>query len=267
MIPLSDDNPTRRRPVVTIALLAVMAAVWVLVQGAGFHPVSLAASVCNWGMVAGELTGRARLGAAVPVGQGMRCIVDAEPRNILTPITAMFLHGGWAHILGNGLFLWIFGDNVEDSMGRVRFLVFYLLCGLAAAAAQIAVTPASPVPMVGASGAIAGVLGGYLLLYPRARVRMLVFLLFFVQIITFPAWMILIWWIGLQVLGGLPQLTSLRPDVSAGVAFWAHVGGFGAGPRPRASVRERRFSTPRRHENAGLSQTGSSLDRWARARP
>lgn len=229
MIPIRDDNPTEHPPVVTTTLLIVMAAVWILVQGAGFDPLALAASVCDWGMVAGELTGRALLGASVPLGPGLSCVVDAEPTNVLTPITAMFLHGGWAHILGNGLFLWIFGDNVEDSMGRIRFLIFYLLCGLAAAAAQIAVTPASPVPMVGASGAIAGVLGGYLVLFPRARIHVLVFFFLFMDIITVPAWTMLIWWIGLQVLGGLPQLTSLRPDVSGGVAFWAHVGGFGAG--------------------------------------
>ena len=229
MIPISDDNPTLRFPVVTVGLLVLIGAVWLLVQGAGFDPVALAASTCNWGMVPGELTGRARVGLAVPLGQGLACVVDNDPRNILTPLTSMFLHGGWGHILGNGLFLWVFGNNVEDSMGRLRFIVFYLLCGLAAAAAQVIVSPASPVPMVGASGAISGVLGAYLLLYPRVRVNLLVFLFIFIRVIPVPAWMMLLWWIGLQLLSGLPQLSSMRPDVSSGVAVWAHIGGFVAG--------------------------------------
>jgi membrane associated rhomboid family serine protease len=152
-----------------------------------------------------------------------------SPANILTPVTSMFLHGGWMHLLGNCLFLWVFGNNVEDSMGRLRFLLFYLLCGLAAAAAQIAVNPASPVPMVGASGAISGVLGAYLVLYPRVRVRVLIPIFIFLQIITLPAYLVLLIWIGLQLLNGLPQLSPVRPDVSSGVAFWAHIGGFVAG--------------------------------------
>ena len=176
MIPISDDNPTLRTPVVTIALLVALGAVWVFAQGAGFDPQVLAASVCNWGMVPGEITGRARIGSGVPLGQGMACLVDADPRNILTPVTSMFLHGGWGHLLGNALFLWVFGNNIEDSMGRLRFLVFYLVCGLAAAATQVAVDPGSVVPMVGASGAISGVLGAYLVLYPRVKVKVLFFL-------------------------------------------------------------------------------------------
>ena len=225
MIPISDDNPTLRPPVVTVLLLLALGAVWVFVQAAGMNGVALAASVCNWGLVPGEITGRAQIGTGVPLGQGMACIVDAEGRNYLTPVTSMFLHGGWAHLLGNGLFLWIFGNNVEDSMGRVRFVVFYLLCGLAAAGAQIAINPASPVPMVGASGAISGVLGAYLLLYPRVRVRVLLFIF----VVSLPAWFVLLGWIGLQLFSGWSQLSALRPDVSAGVAVWAHIGGFFAG--------------------------------------
>src|SRR5262249_42861364 len=150
VIPIRDENPTLRTPVVTLGLLATMGAVWLFVQHAGFDPTTLAASVCNWGLVPGELTGRAPAGTAVPIAPRLAGVVDAEPTNWLTPLTSMFLHGSWGHILGNGLFLWVFGNNVEDSMGRVRFLLFYLLCGLAAAALQIAVSPASPVPMVGA---------------------------------------------------------------------------------------------------------------------
>jgi membrane associated rhomboid family serine protease len=166
MFPISDDNPTLRTPVVTIALLMVLAFVWVFVQGASFDPYSLAASVCNFGMVPGELTGLAQVGLAIPIGPDALCVVDREPVNLLTPFTSMFLHGGWGHLLGNGLFLWVFGNNVEDSMGRLRFPIFYVLCGLIAAFAHLLVDPASPIPTVGASGAISGVLGAYLVLVP-----------------------------------------------------------------------------------------------------
>jgi membrane associated rhomboid family serine protease len=225
MIPISDDNPTLRFPVVTVLLLSAMGAVWLLVQGAGLDPIRLSASVCNLGLVPGELTGRAEVGTAVPLGMGLYCVVDREKINFLTPLLSMFLHGGWAHILGNGLFLWVFGNNVEDSMGRTRFAAFYLLCGMAAAGSQIAIDPASPTPMVGASGAISGVLGAYLILYPRVSVH--VFVGFF--LLSLPAYFVLLMWIGLQLLAGLPQLTSLREVTSSGVAVWAHIGGFFAG--------------------------------------
>jgi membrane associated rhomboid family serine protease len=136
----------------------------------------------------------------------------------------MFLHGSWMHLLGNMWFLWIFGDNVEDSMTRPRFAAFYLLCGLAAALAQVATGPASGVPMVGASGAISGVMGAYLVLYPRVRVFTLVPLGFFLTTIALPAWMMLVYWIGIQVVSGLASTGQ-----AGGVAFWAHVGGFVAG--------------------------------------
>jgi membrane associated rhomboid family serine protease len=229
MIPISDDNPTLRTPIVTILILLTLGAVWVFVQGAGLNADALAASVCNLGMVPGEITHKARLGLRVPLGEGVYCVVDNEPINVLTPLTSMFLHGGWAHILGNSLYLWVFGNNVEDSMGRFRFLVFYLLCGFAAAAAQIAINPASPVPMVGASGAIAGIMGAYLVLYPRVRVRVLFIIVIFIQIISVPAYLVLILWIATQVFSGWSQLSPLRPDVSSGVAVWAHIGGFAAG--------------------------------------
>jgi membrane associated rhomboid family serine protease len=149
--------------------------------------------------------------------------------NVLTPLTSMFLHGGWGHILGNSLYLWIFGNNVEDSMGRGRFLVFYLVCGLAAAAAHVVLDPASPVPTVGASGAISGVMGAYLVLYPRVRVNMLFIFIIFFKVFAIPAWLVLLWWFALQVITGLPELMPMRPEVSGGVAVWAHVGGFVAG--------------------------------------
>src|SRR5450759_893109 len=225
MIPISDDNPTLRFPVVTVLLLVALGLTWLLLQGAGLDPIRLSATVCNWGLVPGEITGRAAVGTAVPLGMGLLCVVDRDPINILTPLLSMFLHGGWAHLLGNGLFLWVFGHNVEDSMGRSRFLVFYLLCGLAAALAQIAIDPAAPAPMVGASGAISGVLGAYLMLYPRVRVH--VFVGFFLM--SLPAYFVLLVWIGLQLLAGLPQMTSIHHVTSSGVAVWAHIGGFFAG--------------------------------------
>src|SRR5258708_16341739 len=183
MIPISDDNPTMRTPIVTIVILLIMGAAWVFGEGAGLDPVRLAAMVCNYGLVPGEITGRAAVGTAIPLGNGMACIVDREPINYLTPLTSMFLHGGWGHILGNGLFLWIFGNNVEDSMGRGRYVVFYFLCGLGAATAQVLVNPASAVPMVGAAGAIAGVLGACLIAYPPARANVLVIIIIFIQVI------------------------------------------------------------------------------------
>lgn len=226
MIPVSDEHPTIRTPVMTYLIIAANVVAWLYLQGAGFNEAQLAASVCNLGMVPGELTHLARLGTGVPLGNGMACVVDNEPINVLTPLISMFLHGSWMHLLGNMLFFWVFGNNIEDSMGRIRFLFFYLICGLAAAAAHVFVQPASPVPTVGASGAISGIMGAYLILYPRVRVRMFFppFFLFRVR-----AWLVLLWWFAWQVLDGLPELTSLRPDISSGVAVWAHVGGFVTG--------------------------------------
>jgi membrane associated rhomboid family serine protease len=228
MIPLSDDNPTVRLPLMTMLILGGMLSVWVLVQGAGFDGRTLAMSVCNLGLVPGELTGLAPLGSGVPIARGLSCVVDAERINWLTPVISIFLHGSWAHILGNALFFWVFGNNIEDVMGRGRFLLFYLLCGLAAAGAHVLVDPASPIPTVGASGAVSGIMGAYLVLYPKVRVRMLFIFLIFFKIIPLPAWLVLLWWLGLQILVGLPQLTEVG-DLTGGVAVWAHVGGFLAG--------------------------------------
>ena len=229
MIPLSDEHETLRTPVMTYGIIGTTIAVWFLVQGAGFDQFALASSVCNLGMVPGEITGRAPIGMGIPIGEGLACVIDNEPINIFTPITSMFLHGSWSHILGNMLFMWVFGNNIEDSMGRVRFLVFYLVCGIAAGMAHVFVQPGSPVPTVGASGAISGVLGAYLVLYPQVRVRMLFIFVIFFKVIPIRAWLVLIWWFAWQVLSGLPELTTMRPEVSSGVAFWAHVGGFIAG--------------------------------------
>jgi membrane associated rhomboid family serine protease len=250
MIPISDDNPTLRFPVVTVLFLVMLVAVWVLFQGAGFNTVALAASVCNWGLVPGELTKLAAVGTAIPLGDGLACVVDEQPINYLTPITSMFLHGSWSHLIGNGLFLWVFGNNVEDSMGRSRFILFYLLCGLGADAAQMAVDPASPIPMVGASGAISGVLGAYLVLYPRVRVNVLFLIVIFIKIISFPAYVVLLLWIGWQLLSAH---LSAGPAASGGVAVWAHIGGFASGLllvklfENRSLVRERTVVRHRLH--------------------
>lgn len=219
MFPIKDDNPTLRTPVVTIAIIALNALAWLVLQRAGTSP-GLAASVCKLGVIPGEITGKA-VEHAVELGPRMLCALDAGP-SWHTLVTSMFMHGGWMHIIGNMWFLWIFGNNVEDSMGRVRFVLFYLLCGLAAAGAQIAADPSSPVPMVGASGAIGGVMGAYVVLYPKVPVHLLVFFGFFVQIVRVPAFLMLGYWFLLQLLGGVPQLAG----ASGGVAFWAHVGGF-----------------------------------------
>lgn len=229
MIPLSDENPTIRTPWMTIFILVAMFAVWFVVQGAGglFGPDDqLVRSVCNLGMVPGELTGMAPLGSGVPLGSGLACVVDHDAINWLTPLISLFLHGGWAHILGNALFFWVFARNIEDVMGRGRFLAFYLLCGLAASATHVLLNPASPVPTVGASGAISGVMGAYLVLYPRVRVRMFFFFVIFWKVIPLPAWAVLLWWFGMQLLSGLPQVLTPSPEIAGGVAVWAHIGGF-----------------------------------------
>jgi membrane associated rhomboid family serine protease len=250
VFPLSDDNPTLRTPVMTLALLGVTWAVWLLVQGAGGmgtpeRAYQFLASLCNLGLVPGELTRQAPLGLAVPLGGGAACVVDNESINYATPVLSIFLHGSWMHLIGNSLYLWVFGNNVEDSMGRLRFLAFYLLTGVVAAASHVLVDPSSPVPTVGASGAISGVMGAYLLLYPRVHVRT-----FFPPFFVFrvPAWAVLLMWFGSQVLTGLPQLSPLRPDVSGGVAVWAHIGGFVAGVLLARPFANREFM---RRRNAG----------------
>jgi membrane associated rhomboid family serine protease len=224
MIPLSDDNPTVRLPLMTIAVLGAMAVVWLFVQEGGFDERILAFSICNLGLVPGELSGLAPLGSGIPIARGLDCVIDAQAINWLTPVISMFLHGSWMHLIVNALFLWVFGNNIEDVMGWGRFLAFYLVCGVAAAVAHVLVDPSSPVPTVGASGAVSGMMGAYLVLFPRVRVRML----FLIFIVPLPAWLVLAWWFGLQVLEGLPGL-SQAGDITGGTAVWAHVGGFIAG--------------------------------------
>jgi rhomboid family protein len=223
MFPYRDENETQRTPYITLAFIALNVLMWLFVQGAGAS-LPLARSVCNLGLIPGELTGTVPPGTRFPIGDGLVCLTDPGPQ-VSHLITSMFLHGSWMHLIGNMWFLWLFGNNVEDSMGRLRFAIFYLLCGLAAALAQVATNPASAIPMVGASGAISGVMGGYLVLYPQVRVFCLVVLGFFVTSVALPAWMMLIYWFVIQFVSGL---AAFGGDVG-GVAFWAHTGGFVVG--------------------------------------
>ena len=223
MFPLSDENPRLRLPIATILIIGLNVLVWLLVQGFG-TPEALGKSLCLYGLVPGELLGNLAPGTRQALGANLVCEYDGSP-NPGSLITSMFMHGGWFHIIGNLWFLWVFGDNIEDVMGPVRFVIFYLLCGLVAAGAQIATDPSSTIPMVGASGAIGGVMGAYALLYPRARVNTLIFLGFYVTTIGVPALVMLGYWFLLQLLQGLPALGAGE----GGVAFWAHIGGFMAG--------------------------------------
>jgi rhomboid family protein len=220
VLPYKDENPTVLTPVVTIGIIAVNVLAWLFVEGAGSGE-AVAASVCQLGMIPAELFQTVAPGTRVPLGPGIACVIDTP--HYATVLTSMFLHGGWLHIIGNMWFLWIFGNNIEDSMGHTRFAVFYLLCGIVAAGAQLLTDPHSRVPMVGASGAISGVMGAYILLYPRVRVHTLVTLGFFVTSVALPAYVMLGYWFVLQVLIGMV------PHAAGGVAVWAHVGGFVAG--------------------------------------
>jgi membrane associated rhomboid family serine protease len=220
MFPYKDDNPTLRTPVVTFLLIVANALAWVFVQGMGTDP-ALAQSVCELGLIPGEFLRRLPAGYSVPLSPETRCVLGLGS-TWYTPLTSMFLHGGWFHLIGNMWFLWVFGNNVEDSMGRIRFGTFYVLCGLAAAAVQTLLNPTSAIPMVGASGAISGIMGAYVLLYPRVQVHMLVVLFIFVTRIAVPAYLMLGYWFLIQLAGGAWSLGSER----GGVAFWAHVGGF-----------------------------------------
>jgi len=224
MFPYHDENVTLRTPIVTYLLIGLNLLTWLVVQGAG-SPVELARSVCDLGLIPGELTLSLPPGTRFPMGDGLVCLTDPG-RQVSHVLTSMFLHGSWMHVLGNMWFLWLFGNNVEDSMGRVRYVIFYLLCGIAAAMMQVVANPRSVIPMVGASGAISGVMGAYLVLYPRVRVHCLVFLGFFITTVSLPAWTMLLYWFGLQFVSGL---FGLMASEGGGVAFWAHVGGFVAG--------------------------------------
>lgn len=203
MFPIRDHNPSGRTPVITWALIAVNVLVFLGYAPLFDSPRALQAVFFRWAMIP----------AAVSQGEMLHGIV-----------TSMFLHGGWLHLGMNMLFLWIFGDNIEDALGHVGFLGYYLAGGVAAALAQYLAAPMSTTPMLGASGAIAAVMGGYLIMYPRARVDVLLIILFFIRIISLPAWVILGIWFALQLVSG----AGAEPG-AGGVAYWAHAGGFAAG--------------------------------------
>ncbi len=223
MFPLHDENPTRNQPIATPAIIIACLLSWLFVQGMGSHQ-ALASSLCHFGLIPGKLFGLLPPGTSVQVGPGLYCVFEGS-RGIYTLLTHMFMHGGWFHLIGNMWFLWVFGDNVEDALGPGRYVVFYIICGLAAAAAQIMTNTASPLPMVGASGAIGGIMGAYGRLYPHARVHTLLFLGFFITTVSMPAIAMLGYWFVFQLIAGLPSLSG----AGGGVAFWAHVGGFACG--------------------------------------
>jgi membrane associated rhomboid family serine protease len=224
VFPYKDENPTVLTPIVTVAIIAVTTAIWILVQGAGFDP-RLTQSVCELGAIPARVFHEPARAVLTPDGPILPC-GEMEGGGWYTVLTSVFLHGGWFHLIGNLWFLWVFGNNIEDSMGHVRFVFFYLLCGILAAMAQMIVDTASAIPLVGASGAISGVMGAYLILYPRVRVHTIVFLGFFITRVTLPAYFMLLYWAFIQVVGSLP---SIGGGGQGGVAFLAHLGGFLAG--------------------------------------
>jgi membrane associated rhomboid family serine protease len=263
LIPLKDNLPTDHLPFLTIAIIAINVAVFLLLQGPSLSGEQVETKpVVEYGAIPYRVTnpGKDCVLVASQGGPASGVVCEGEPdfasaqgeprcsdagaaqdsavaggpcrTNIdeapafLTLFTSMFMHGGWLHIIFNMLFLWIFGNNIEDSMGRLRFAIFYLLGGLAAVLAQIAVDPDSTIPTVGASGAIAAVLGGYMLLYPRAQVLTVIFLFFFFTFVEIPALILLGIWFVLQFLPAVGQLATPELSGQGGVAYFAHVGGF-----------------------------------------
>jgi membrane associated rhomboid family serine protease len=269
VFPLRDNIPTERFPVVTVTLIALNVLAFFLFQRAG---ISFGGAdvdhqrVIEYGAIPYELTNPGQscaTTAELSDGQVVRSTeqllcegqtlatgaeverVPEQPPAILTVFSSMFMHGGLLHIAGNMLFLWIFGNNVEDSMGRLRFVAFYGLAGIAALTLQVAFSPDAAVPTIGASGAVAGVLGGYLLLYPHARVVTVIFIVFFFTIIELPAVLILGLWFLQQLVFG--YLDFVQPTAGGGVAYFAHVGGFVFGMLAIKVFAQRRKSVPPRY--------------------
>jgi len=201
MFPLRDTQPSYSTPVVTILLIVVN--VLVFLFEFSLDPYSQNAFISAYGLTPDRF-------------------------HLANVLTSMFLHGGWMHVLGNMWFLWIFGDNIEDILGHGKFLLFYLLCGIAAALTQTMLNPLSRVPMVGASGAIAGVMGAYMIKFPTSRIRTLAFIFFFITTFEVPAWVMLIYWFGIQLVSGVGSIGYSQVS-QGGTAFFAHVGGFLAG--------------------------------------
>jgi membrane associated rhomboid family serine protease len=229
LFPLRDNIPTQRFPAVTIVLLVANVLAYFLWQKGGILHGPDDAHVIDYGWIPYEIKNPGA--QCIPQGGGIACgEVSGQPSVAVTAFTSMFMHGGILHLAGNMLFLWIFGNNVEDSMGKAKFIIFYLLGGLAALAGQTLVSSGdgNAIPLVGASGAIAAVLGGYIVLYPRARVLTLIFIILFFTIIEIPAMIVLGLWFLQQLLFGFYGLSDAT-DGGGGVAYFAHLGGFAFG--------------------------------------
>ena len=214
MFPLRDENPTTLSPLSTLGVIAACTAVWVFLQGAGMSEETYYSSICNLGVIPAELTGSFNMstqeGPCPTGGIGWPAL-----------FTSMFSHGSWMHLIGNMWFLWIFGNNIEDAMGHMRFMAFFILTGLIADGAHIFLSPDSSIPTVGASGAISGIMGAYFILYPKARIETFVFY----HVVPIPAWAFLGIWMGMQFLGlGAPETGD-----GGGIAYAAHLGGLFAG--------------------------------------
>jgi membrane associated rhomboid family serine protease len=223
MLPVAIEPTSRYRrrsvPFATATLISLNVISWVLLQGLGLGQPMLD-SICQFGLIPAALTGQLAPGQVIELGPGVHCVSGGSQP--LALLSSMFMHGSWLHILGNLWFLWLFGPWVEDRMGPGRFLSFYLICGLLAGLAHVASDTGSAIPMVGASGAIGGVMGAYALLFPGSRIRLLIFLGFYITTVSVPALLMLGYWFLLQLLG-------ITLDAGGGVAFWAHIGGFLAG--------------------------------------
>ena len=249
MIPLKDNIPTDRFPFVTVALIVANVIVYLLAirHGGSFFGGPDAYEVAKYGAIPKILTHC--LGQNEVVGPQVVACTHASPAGALpvwaTVFTAMFMHASFLHIAGNMLFLWIFGNNIEDSMGPIKYIFFYLVGGIAALALQTAINPNEVAPTLGASGAIAAVLGGYLVLYPRARVLTLIFIILFFTVIELPAILVLGFWFALQAAYGAAGLAS--PNASGGVAYFAHIGGFIFGLLTIRLLATRRRRTPPRY--------------------
>ena len=212
MIPLKDRNSRKRFPLVTILLIAVNVLIFLYQLSLG---IKLEGFFHNFSVTPNQIY------------QALHSEV-LRPFVLFTLVTSLFMHGGWLHLCGDMLYLWIFGDNVEDKLGRIRFLFFYLLCGIAASALHVYLEPTSNIPTIGASGAISGVLGAYVILFPHARVLTLIPIFIFIQIVEMPAYIILGFWFALQFFNGIVSLRNATIGIG-GVAWWAHIGGFIAG--------------------------------------
>jgi membrane associated rhomboid family serine protease len=253
VFPIKDNIPTDRFPVVTVALILANVLMYFIFQKGGILNGPSDSNVVRYGAIPYELTHPDKhcalvSGTVACEGRpGVVGMAPSQPSTYLTILTSMFMHGGILHLGGNMLFLWIFGNNVEDSMGPVKFILFYLVGGVAALALQTAVQPSSTVPTIGASGAIAAVLGGYIVLYPRARVLTVVFIIFFFTILELPAVVMLGIWFVEQALFSIYNLSSPTGGGGGGVAYFAHIGGFVFGLLAIRALAERRKTVPPRY--------------------